>query len=326
MDKNFKKLQEKLNPLRIKQDEQMSLHTTFKIGGPAQFYVEVEKPEDFVKVVSAARELKINFFIFGGGSNILVSDEGIKGLIIKNNCRNFSVMRMNGRIKNKKIDVDSALLYAESGVIMNQLVRFSIEEGLGGLEYMLGLPGTVGGAIYMNSNFPKTNSFVGDVLQSGRILTEENEVKDVERDYFNFSYDKSTLQKGKDILLSAIFKLYPSDKKILWEKGTGALNYRNNSQPKGASAGCVFKNISISEALNIPTPGRVTSAGYLIDKAGLKGKKEGGVVVSDVHANYILNSGGATAKDVIKLIDIIREEVYKRFGVKLDLEIRKVGF
>ncbi|MCL5432957.1 MAG: UDP-N-acetylmuramate dehydrogenase, partial [Patescibacteria group bacterium] len=301
-------------------------HTTFRIGGPAQYYIEVEKTDDLVKAVNTARTMKIPYLVLGGGSNILVSDRGVDRLVIKNNCRAFSLMRMSGKIKNNKIDVDSAFLFSESGVIMNQLVRFSIEEGLGGLEYMLGLPGTVGGAVFMNSNFPKKESYVGNSLHSAKILTKNGEVKEVERSYFRFSYDNSVLQRTGEIVLSVIFKLTPQDKKILWERATEALNHRTTTQPKGFSAGCVFRNISIVDAIKIPTPDRIMSAGYLIDKAGLKGKRVGDAMVSDMHANYILNSGNAKASDILNLITLIKQEVFKKFGVELSLEIRKIGF
>ncbi|MCL5438451.1 MAG: UDP-N-acetylmuramate dehydrogenase [Patescibacteria group bacterium] len=326
MDKNFIEIEKIFGKNRIRKDEPMNKHTTFRIGGPAQYYIEVEKTDDFVKAVNTSGSLKIPYLILGGGSNILVSDSGVRGLVIKNNCRAFSVMRMSGRIKNNKIDVDSAFLFSESGVIMNQLVRFSIEEGLGGLEYMLGLPGTAGGAVFMNSNFPKKESYVGDSLYSAKILTKTGEVKEVDRSYFKFGYDKSALQKTEEIVLSVIFKLVPGEKKVLWEKATEALEYRTKTQPKGFSAGCVFRNISIVDAIKIPTPDRITSAGYLIDKAGLKGKRVGNAIVSDIHANYILNTGNARASDVLNLIAFIKQEVFKKFGVELSLEIRKIGF
>lgn len=311
---------------RIRKNEPMALHTTLKVGGPAEIYFETEKVEEIIKGIAIARRLKTLFFILGGGSNILVCDKGLEGLVIKNNCRKFSVMNMTGKVKDKRIKVNKALIFAESGVIMNQLVRFTIEQGLGGLEYQLGLPGTVGGAVFMNSNFPKKDTFVGDNLYSAQILTEDGKQKEVDRSYFKFAYDKSYLQKTGEIVLSVNFKLLPNDKKKLWERGMQALEYRNHSQPKGATAGCVFRNISLAQALSIPTPDRITSAGYLIEKAGLKGKRVGDAMVSDVHANFIVNTGKALSEDVIGLINLIKNEVFKKFGVKLELEIKTIGF
>lgn len=319
-------LEEILGQKRVRENEPMSLHTTFKIGGPAQFYIDVDSTDDLAGAVTAGRSLGLSVFIFGGGSNIIVADHGIKGLVIKNNCRRFEVTSMAGRIKNREISVRRALVYAESGVIMNQLVRFTVEQGLGGLEYQLGLPGTVGGAIFMNSNFPRKNVYVGDCLYRAKLLTHEGSVKEVDNAYFHFAYDKSILQETNEILLFATFQLNPGDKKTLWEKATEALTYRSGTQPKGASAGCTFRNISTFEAISVPTPDRSTSAGYLIDKAGLKGKRVGGAMISDMHANFILNTGDAKAQDVVNLVQLIKDEVLKKFGVHLALEVKTVGF
>lgn len=325
MDTKLKEL-EKVFGSRVRQNEPMSAHTTFKIGGPAEYYIDVDKTDDIVKAVQLAQKLSMSFFIFGGGSNIVVSDNGIKGLVVKNNCRRFEVMQMMGRVKNKKIDVDKALIFAESGVVMNQLVRFTIEQGLGGLEYQLGLPGTVGGGIYMNSNFPRKGAYVGDCVYKAKLLTYDGELKEVDNAYFHFAYDKSILQETGEIVLSVVFKLLPQDKKVLWEKGMEAITYRSGTQPKGASAGCTFRNISIVDAMRVPTPDRITSAGYLIDKAGLKGKRIGDAMISTMHANFILNMGHAKAEDVLSLVGFIKDEVTQKFNVPLHLEVKTIGF
>lgn len=307
-------------------DEPMSAHTTFKIGGPAQYYLDVATIDDLVKAVAAAKKLNLSVFIFGGGSNVIVADSGIRGLVIKNNCRRFEMASMTGKIKNRQLNVDRALVYAESGVIMNQLVRFTIDQGLSGLEYQLGLPGTVGGAVYMNSNFPKKDAYVGDSLYRAKLLAKDGTIHEVDNSYFHFAYDKSILQETGEILLSAVFKLDKEDKKLLWERGTEALKYRDSTQPKGASAGCTFRNISIVDAMAIPTPQRITSAGYLIDKAGLKGKRIGDAMISTMHANFILNMGQARAQDVLTLVELIKSEVNKKFRAPLHLEVKTVGF
>lgn len=307
-------------------DEPMSAHTTFKIGGPAQYYLDVATIDDLVKAVAAAKKLNLSVFIFGGGSNVIVADSGIRGLVIKNNCRRFEMASMTGKIKNRQVNVDRALVYAESGVIMNQLVRFTIDQGLSGLEYQLGLPGTVGGAVYMNSNFPKKDAYVGDSLYRAKLLAKDGTIHEVDNSYFHFAYDKSILQETGEILLSAVFRLDKEDKKLLWERGTEALKYRDSTQPKGASAGCTFRNISIVDAMAIPTPQRITSAGYLIDKAGLKGKRIGDAMISTMHANFILNMGQARAQDVLTLVELIKSEVNKKFRAPLHLEVKTVGF
>ena len=326
MDKTLEKLRELLGTSRVKVDEPMRLHATFKIGGPAQLYLEVETIEDLVASVTHARNLGVSVFIVGGGSNIIVSDKGIKGLVIKNNCRKFDVASMGGKIVNGKIDVSGAFVMAQSGVIMNQLVRFTVDQGLGGLEYQLGLPGTVGGAVCMNSNFPLKQAYMGDCVYRAKLLTPEGEIKEVDNSYFHFAYDYSILQKTGDIVLSVIFKLVPMDTAVLKERSMEAMTHRSGSQPKGLSAGCTFRNISILEAMTVPTPGRVTSAGYLIDKAGLKGKRIGDAKISDMHANFIMNMGNAKAEDIIALVELIKEEVKKKFNVGLHMEVKKIGF
>ena len=155
--------------------------------------------------------------------------------------------------------------------------------------------------------------------------TKEDEIKEVDNSYFHFGYDDSILQKTGEMVLSVIFKLSPEAKDVLWARGMEALEYRKKTQPAGASAGCVFRNISMLEAINIPTPGRITSVGYLIGKAGLKGKRIGDAVISDIHANYILNAGHAKSEDVVGLIKLIKSEILKMFNVQINLEIKTIG-
>jgi UDP-N-acetylenolpyruvoylglucosamine reductase len=325
MQAKIEELKKMFGP-RIRENEPMSAHTTAKVGGSVSAYIDVDKKDDLIRVVRFAIDKEIPYRVIGGGSNILFSDEGFEGLVIKNNCRHFEVMSMSGRITSQQMNIKKAVVYAESGVMMNLLVRHTVENGLGGLEYHLGLPGTVGGAIYMNSNFPKRDAYVGDTLQTATLLTKTGEIKQVDKSYFKFAYDYSELQKTGEILLSAVFSLTPQDKKELWEKATEALTHRTTSQPKGPSAGCVFRNISLSDAIIIKTPHKTTSAGYLIDKSGLKGKKIGDAMIANEHANFIINTGNATAKDFKKLISLMKKEVYDTFGVKLELEVQTVGF
>lgn len=326
MEERLEDLRKILGESRVRVSEPMSAHTTFKIGGEAELYMQVDKLEDLIFAFNEAKKRNIAVFVFGGGSNIIVSDKGIKGLVIKNNCRNFEFLGMSGRVKDQKIGISKALVYAESGAIMNQLVRFTVDQGLCGLEYQLGLPGTVGGAIYMNSNFPRKQSYVGDSLYSGRILSKDGSVREVDRSYFRFGYDKSILQETEEIVLSVVFKLLPMDKKILWERAMEALDYRTATQPKGASAGCTFRNISLVEAINASIPERITSAGFLIDRAGLKGRQVGDAMISHLHANFIQNMGKASADDVSQLVSLMKETVLKKFGVHLSLEVKTIGF
>lgn len=298
---------------KIKQNEPMGLHTPGKIGGPAEYYVEIDKTDDFIQLVGAARKIRLPVFVFGGGSNIIVSDKGIKGLVIKNNCRRFEIASMKGSIKNQRLDVAYALVFAEAGVLMNQLVRFTIDQGLSGLEYALGLPGTVGGAVYTNVHFPKNNTSIEDFVYSIRVLIKSGEIQ-----------DQSKIQRS-DIVLSVIFRLVPFDKKTLWERGTEAVTDRNVTVPDGEVIGCTFRDIGIADAMRIPTPGHTTSPSFLIQQSGLAGKRIGDAVISDGNPNYIVNMGEAKASDVLTLVRLVKDEVFKKFGVTLEMDIKVVG-
>ncbi|MBI4097187.1 MAG: FAD-binding protein [Candidatus Levybacteria bacterium] len=318
---------------KIKQNEPMLLHTACKIGGPAEFYVEVDKTDDFVNIVLAARKMQLPVFVLGGGSNIIVSDKGIKGLVIKNNCRRFEIASMKGSIKNQRLDVAYALVFAEAGALMNQLVRFTIEQGFSGLEYALGLPGTVGGAVFTNVHFSQYNISIWDCVQNIRVLTHSTP----------FSRSGSTLSgiegstksgeiqdiegkpKASDIIVSVMFRCTPFDKKTLWERGTEAVMKRNDILPPGDIIGYIFKDIGIAAAMNIPTPGHTTSPAFLIKQSGLAGKRIGDAVISDLNPNYIINAGEAKSSDVLALIRLIKDDVFKKFGVTLEVDLKVVG-
>ncbi len=202
---------------KLRHNEQLSTHTILKENTIAEFYHEVETIDDLVKAIKAARSLGIPFFVFGSGSYVSLPDETILGLVIKNNARKFDKMSMTGKVRDREVGVEEVLIQAESGTLMNQLVRFTIEEGLSGLEYQLGMPGTVGGAIHTNAGYKK--NFVRESVQAIRILTEEG----------NVEMHVENLEKyfSDAILLSAIFHLQPEDKKQLWERGMEASEYRN---------------------------------------------------------------------------------------------------
>lgn len=310
---------------RIKRNELLAPYTTFKIGGPADLFFVATNQEELISIITQSRKLKIPMFILGGGSNILIGDRGIRGLVIKNNTREIHIAGMKGKviggIREGKVYVE-----AESGVLFNSLVRFAVEEGLAGLEMHLGLPGTVGGAIYMNSKWTKPESFVGDIVYQATILTPKNEIQAVPVSYFHFGYDTSTVQKSGDIVLSIIFGLHPEKKEQIWEVANKSIEYRRETQPQGVfTPGCTFQNITTAQALAASTPGHTTSAGFLIDHAGMKGASEGNAQISVNHANFIINHGKATAADVVQLIERARAQVKRQFGVVLKEEIIRVG-
>lgn len=311
--------------LPVKKSEPLAPYTTYKVGGPADMFVEAKTCDALTKAVTTARVYAIPFIILGGGSNVLVGDKGFRGLVIKNACTAITIRGMKGAVT-KGVADGSVYVEAEAGVPLNALVRYTIEEGLGGLEMHLGLPGSVGGAIYMNSKWMKSESFVGDVVYRVTILTSENEVKMVTRDYFNFSYGYSTVQKSGDIVLSVIFALSRKPKEALWNVANESMRYRHDTQPQGVkTAGCVFKNISLVEAVAAGTPNHTTSTGYLVDKAGGKTMTVGDAAVSPVHANFIVNTGKASASDMVQLIERIRAAVKEKFNITLVEEIQRIG-
>ncbi len=316
-------LQKKLGNGRIACDKPLAPLTTLKVGGCADFLYEANIRQELVAAVSAAIELHIPFFVLGGGSNVVLPDQGLRGLTILNRMRQIQIVKFSGSVHKGKQVIDCVLVRAESGVVINQLVRYCIEECLAGLEYHLGLPGTVGGALFMNSKWTKPISYIGDSLYEAEIIKQDGSIVTVPTSYFNFGYDQSILQKTHETVVSATFKLQKiSDKDILWKRAHEALAYRNATQPIGKfSAGCTFRNIAQSDALRLATPNHTTSAGFLVDQVNLKGFVHGGASFSDKHANFITNDGTAHADDVIALIKEAQRRVQERFSVMIEPEI-----
>lgn len=310
---------------RLLVNEPMSRHTTFKIGGPADYFFAARTADELAKAASTARQFGIPLFVFGGGSNLLVGDRGIRGLVVRNLTMHIGIKAMkvatHGDVQQKIVFVE-----ADSGVPINKLVRFTLDEGLAGLQMHLGLPGSVGGAVYMNSKWTHPEGYVGDAVYQVRLVNALGEDIVVPQSYFHFAYDTSRLQKTKDTVISVIFSLSAGDKELLWNIADESIGYRRKTQPQGVfSAGCTFRNLSKADAITVSTPNLTTSAGYLVDHAGLKNMSVGDAYISPIHANFIINRGKATASDVVKLIELARETVLQKFGVRLTEEIERVG-
>jgi len=321
----FEELQKKFGN-RVKEHEPLARYTTFKIGGPADYFFEAKTTDELVEAIVLARTLSIPLFILGGGSNILIGDRGIRGFVIKNSTGAIRMKGMKGTVTGGTAKKGLVFVEVSSGVVFNSLVRFTIEEGLAGLHMHLGLPGSVGGAIFMNSKWTHPPGYVGDAVYQAEILTPENKRVTVPKAYFHFGYDASSIQKTKDILLKIVFALRSDTKERLWKVANESIAYRRNSQPQGVcTAGCAFKNISRGQALVVATPNLTTSAGFLIDHAGMKGTQVGDAEISSVHANFIINRGAATAADVVQLIEKVRAKVKGKFDVILEEEIIRIG-
>jgi len=216
---------------RVKEQEPLDEHTLLKVPVHAEFYIEIDAQDMLIKAVNAARNLNIPVYILGSGARIH-SEKKIKGLVIKNLCRRFDKASVKGTIRKNEIGVENMQVYAQAGVLMNQLVRFTIEEGLSGLEYQLGLPGTVGGAIYTNAKYKPKYLPVNKVLQSVTLLSENGDVQTYNGEVPYFVYTDDEWVESKDVILSAVFKLTPMDKKILWERAEEAVKWRNENGKK----------------------------------------------------------------------------------------------
>ena len=215
----------------VKKNILLKEHTTFRIGGPAKYFFAAKTKKDLIKAISVAKKLKLPFFVLGGGSNLLVSDKGFKGLVIKNETRNFE-------IKKEKI-------IAESGIILNTLIKAAIKSGLSGLEKGSGIPGTLGGAVFGNAGWPKGDWAIGDSVEKAELLMPNGKIKKVGRNWFSFGYRNSQLKKikgEKPIILEVVLKLKKGKRKDLGKKRLEILKIRTQKIPSGFSAGSIFKN------------------------------------------------------------------------------------
>lgn len=303
---------------RLKFDEPLAKHTYFKIGGPADLLYESKTSQEFISAVQSAILYKIPYLVIGGGSNILVTDAGFRGLVIKNRATQIQLKGFAGGVDKGKLDLKEAIVQADSGVPANLLIRYTLDQGLSGLEDMLGLPGTVGGAVYNNSHH--LDKLFGEHIIEVEAIGQDGKLKKYTSKELAFDYDYSIFHKTKESIVTASFQLKRGDKDQLWEIANAAVKRRATTQPLGIpSSGCMFKNIPLADKmrLGVPTP----SVGYLIDKAGLKGLQVGGASISQVHANFIVNDGTATSGDVLSLIKQIQTKIKAKYGVKLELEV-----
>ncbi len=324
-------LRSKISP-KVRADEPMSKHTTYRIGGPAEFYFESHTAEETAKAVAAAKEFGLELFVFGGGSNMLVSDDGIKGLVVRTVADKF-------KIEGNKI-------IADAGIPVGFLAMRAVEAGLGGFEWAVGLPGTLGGAIRGNAGM--FDGEIKDVIESIRVLWYGQDMNLVNAQC-QFAYRDSVIKhhpRGSVIILSAVVALRPGvDVKDMKAKIKDNLAVKRAKQPMDfACAGCVFANwkpenpedletlrrsLDLNKEETIPlTSGGSVPAGWIIDRAQLKGVKVGHAMVSDKHANFFIHDGQATANDMISLMAMVKSKirVITHGIVSLVEEIDYVGF
>ena len=287
--------------LKIERNKELIQFNTLRTSSIAEYFLEAKTRESLIEGKKFALKNKLSLFILAGGSNLAIVKEKIPGLVIKNNYVKSEIIKETDKY---------VQLLVSSGYPVSKLVSETVEKGYKGFEYHKGLPGTVGGAVYMNSKWTKPVSYFGDNLEYAYLVDGRLQDKKVDRNYFKFNYDYSILQKTKEILLEAVFKLKKIDSAILKERAQSAFEYRKKTQPMGVkTSGCFFKNVS----------GK--SAGQMIDKVGLKGFSVGDFFVSPIHANFIINRGNGKNKDLLKLVRIIKEKIKDKFGVELEEEV-----
>ena len=329
MEKKYKMLIKALGENRVMVNELLFKYTSFRLGGPADLFYRAKTTLELTNAVKQTTDLGISCFVMGGGTNILVSDKGYRGLVVKNDTSNiFVIGSRGGKFKNKtkNSQIEKIFLEVDSGVGVNRLVRYTLDQGFVGLEYFLGQPGTVGGAVWINAHNMNMGKYFGDFVVGAKIFNPKNGIMIVDGQYFRFGYDTSSIQKNSDLVISVILQLGTGDKKKLWKTAKQAYEYRTKTQPKGVySSGCTFRNISKSTAIRLSTPQYTCSAGYLLDSCKLKGIKKGHAQFSGEHANFIIHQGEATTSDVLELIKLAKTQVKKKYKIDLDLEIVIVG-
>ena len=311
---------------KIKQNIPLAPLTTFKIGGPAKFFIEVKTREDLLGAYEWAKDHKEQVFILAGGSNVLINDKGVGGLVM--------------RINNDNMAIRSERLECGAGASLIGAARLSASHGLSGLEWAIGIPGTVGGAIRGNAG--AYGSSISKSVETVEVFNiKKKKFKQFSNKECKFDYKESIFKKdnAKHLLIwQVVLKL----RKDRIEKINSLLDkylmHREKNQPKLPSAGCVFKNFLIKEwgdfnaclAQKAEEEGAVKGgkigAGWIIEKAGLKGKHIGGAKISIEHANFIINTGKATAEDVVMLISFIKQQIRTKFGAQLQEEIQYFGF
>lgn len=295
---------------RVKRNEPLAPMTTFKVGGPADVLVETQNSDEIIQALKIAHGLNERVTMLGGGSNVVVSDHGVRGLVI----------RPRGGAVNP---VGDRLVRADAALTINGLVRWTINRGYAGLEAWAGTPGTVGGAIFGNAHWKQVN--IGDLVESVRLARPDGTLLQAAADRMEFDYDYSRLKHTGEIVLWVAFRVTPGgDPAALRAVARESLAFRKRTQPlESPSAGCIFMNPDPARD-RIPE-GVPPSAGALVDRAGLKGAALGGARVSPTHANFIITDGTATAADIKTLVERCRAAVKEQFGVTLRDEIMCLG-
>ena len=292
-----------INKSQIKYNEPMKAHTSFKIGGPAEVYIVVKTIQELQKINDIAKKNNIPIYIIGNGSNILVTDKGIKGIVVKNEIKKLEIENIEN--ENIKLKIGAGNKIIETAHVL-------LKEEISGFEELSGIPGTIGGAIKMNAG--ANGKEIKDIITQVVVLDEKGNIEVLQKDDLNLTYRNSIFRTNKSIILEAEFILKKGKKEEIKYKMDNYAKIRKEKQPlEYPSAGSTFKR------------GDNYITAKLIDEAGLKGFKIGGAEISTKHAGFIINKNNATAKDILDLIKYTQDEIYKKFGKKIQLEVEIIG-
>ncbi|MFZ0445983.1 MAG: UDP-N-acetylmuramate dehydrogenase [Bacillus sp. (in: firmicutes)] len=285
----------------VKKDEELARHTTMKIGGPADLFIEPTSIEGLKKTMQIVQKYRVNWRTIGRGSNLLVSDQGIEGVVIK----------LGNNLKDMKLD--GTQLTVGAGYSIVALAVLISKKGLSGLEFASGIPGSVGGAVYMNAG--AHGSDISKILTDAHILFEDGSLQWLTNDEMEFSYRTSVLQKKRPgIVVEARFQLTEGDKEQIVAVMQKNKDYRKVTQPYDSPcAGSIFRN---------PLP---HFAGKLVEEAGLKGFQIGGAQISEMHGNFIVNAGNAKASDVLQLIEYVKKTIMEKYNIQMETEVEIIG-
>jgi UDP-N-acetylmuramate dehydrogenase len=288
-------LQDDFKPI-VRLDEPLAPHTWFHLGGPAEYFAEPRSVDELAALVKRCHQEELPIRLLGGGSNVLVRDEGVPGVVVRLTDASFG-----------QIEVRGQRVVAGGGAKLGHVISTAVREGLAGLETLVGIPGTIGGALHGNAG--SRGGDIGQWTERATVMAHSGEIIERQSEDLEFVYRQSSLDELA--VLRAEFELEPDDPEQLTKRMQQQWIVKKAAQPLGhQSAGCIFKNP------------RGMSAGMLIDQAGLKGTRIGGAEVSDRHANFIIAEDGATAQDVLRLVELVRSRVADRLGVELETEIQ----
>jgi UDP-N-acetylmuramate dehydrogenase len=327
-------LNQQFPDLHWQSDVVLADYTYMRVGGAAEVFWEARQLDDLVKVVTFARQQEIPVLIIGGASNILIRDGGVEGLVILNHCEQgeFHENRATLQVKLQLDDSyfshvppEAKFLQLESGMRTSLASGLASQHSLTGLEPFIGVPGSLGGALYNNSHYQK--ELIGDWVVALEVLTLTNERKWLHQQECEFAYDDSRFQYSGEIILQAVLFVLPGEQLEIQDRVRESTQKRAHTQPLGtANSGCVFKNVVLTSEQSKRFEGKTTlPAGWLIDQAGLKGTRVGGAVVSPMHANFIVNDQHATSHDVEQLVALVQEKVAEKFNIQLEKEVFFLG-